>query len=117
MSAWGYVEQGSGSPRYPEIQDGREVGLSLLRAQYEAVELNVNLAWTDQNPPVKGAVEIIGCPGVKVILTGDAEKMTDLATLICRAVKFGWHMLNELEPGTANETPGSEPSPAGGKEG
>jgi hypothetical protein len=101
-----------GSPRYPQEQDGNEEGLSLLRAQYENAR-NPRLAWCDVKPAENNKVQIIGAD-VTITLTGEPERIGAIATLICRAIKLGWLMMNELEPGTANEQPPGSPSPAGG---
>jgi hypothetical protein len=89
------------SPRYPECQDSNEEGLSVLRAQYKnAMNPNLSWGWTSE-----GTIAIFGGGGsdVEVILRGDRRKITALAELICRAVRLGWYMLNELEPELAGK--------------
>jgi hypothetical protein len=92
-------------PRYPEarVQDPNEDGLSLLRGQYRRAG-NPELRWCD-SPERDGSTVIIGST-VKIRLTGDPGKCSEVATLICRAVKLAWHMMNELEP---ESEPESEP--------
>ena len=97
--------------RYPGEQDHREDGLSLLRKQYEAAG-RPHLVWNEKKP---GKIEVLGEPAVSITLTGDSARLQALATLICRAVHLGWHMLNELEPGTANETRAAQEPPPDGQ--
>jgi len=87
-------------PRYPDVQDPKEPGLELFRAQYGAVFDNPEqalfcLGWDDRN--------IVAVSGVGLGRVICRAENAAAATLICRALTLGWKMLNELEPrGRAN---------------
>jgi hypothetical protein len=97
-----------GLPRYPHanVQDPKEDGLSLLRAQYENAAkaygydspAQIRIGWGDVMERKANELQLFGLPdGVSVKFSGEAAKLTAIMTLMCRATSLAWLMMEELE--------------------